>query len=94
MKTELTELTEIRNRLYDRMPSGDISAWELLQTVKLHLDELDQFIDKMDTQCVLSNVVGQSEQLQGFFDFYKKKFGGGFNTDVLEITLKQYKETL
>lgn len=42
----------------------------------------------------IHNVVGQSEQLQGFFDFYKKKFGGGFNTDVLEITLKQYKETL
>ena len=35
-----------------------------------------------------------SEQLQGFFDYYKKKFGGGFNTEVLEITLKQYKETL
>lgn len=58
-----TELTEIRNRLYDRMPSGDISAWELLQVVKLHLNELDEFIDKMDTQCVLSNVVGRSEQL-------------------------------
>jgi|DEB0MinimDraft_6_1074348.scaffolds.fasta_scaffold94465_1 hypothetical protein len=37
---------------------------------------------------------GQSEQLQGFFEFYKQKFGGGFNTDVLEITLKQYRETL
>lgn len=34
------------------------------------------------------------EQLQGFFEFYKEKFGGGFNTDVLEITLKQYRETL
>ena len=35
-----------------------------------------------------------SEQLQGFFDYYKKKFGNGFSTDVLEITLKKYKETL
>jgi hypothetical protein len=42
----------------------------------------------------LYNVVGQSEQLQGFFKFYKQKFGGGFNTDVLETTLKQYQETL
>ena len=58
-----TELTEIRNRLYDKMPSGEISAWELLKAVKLHLDELDEFIDKMDAQCVLSDVVGQSEQL-------------------------------
>jgi hypothetical protein len=42
----------------------------------------------------LFSVVGRSEQLQGFFEFYKNKFGGGFNTDVLEITLKQYQETL
>tara|TARA_R110001599_G_C11819048_1_gene616971 strand:+ start:128 stop:427 length:300 start_codon:yes stop_codon:yes gene_type:complete len=46
-------------------------------------------------QLILSGVVkSDSEQLQGFFDYYKKKFGGGFNTEVLEITLKQYKETL
>lgn len=57
------------------------------------------FNDLLQTEAInqalsLGAVVGRSEQLQGFFEFYKKKFGGGFNTTVLEITLKQYQETL
>lgn len=52
------------------------------------------FIAELKQQCNIPNVVGRSEQLQGFFKFYKQKFGGGFNTDVLETTLKQYQETL
>lgn len=39
-------------------------------------------------------LVEQHEELHGFFKYYKDKFGGGFNTDVLEITMKQYIETL
>ena len=54
----------------------------------------DSFIEDNIEQLRLYGVVGRSEQLQGFFEFYKQKFGGGFNTDVLEITLKQYQETL
>ena len=33
-----------------------------------------------------------AEELNDFFDFYKSKFGVGFQTDVLEITINQFKE--
>jgi hypothetical protein len=39
-------------------------------------------------------LIEQHGELYGFFKYYKEKFGGGFNTDVLEITMKQYIETL
>ena len=54
------------------------------------LDALDLVIKYFD----LALVVDPSEHLQAFFDFYKQKLGGGFNTDVLEIILKQYQKTL
>ncbi len=45
-------------------------------------------------QLILHGVSQRSELLQGLFQFYKGKFGGGFNTDVLETVIKQYEETL
>jgi hypothetical protein len=41
----LKELTDIRNKLYDALPSGEISAWDLIQIIKWHLNDLDTFID-------------------------------------------------
>tara|TARA_R110000851_G_scaffold282396_1_gene435917 strand:- start:49 stop:303 length:255 start_codon:yes stop_codon:yes gene_type:complete len=78
---QLKETERILKRLYQ---NGDMTpeAFTILN------DRNKQAINY--THCCESD----SEQLQGFFDYYKKKFGNGFNTDVLEITLKQYKETL
>lgn len=56
-------------------------------------DILEQYLEQ-NQALRIHDIIDQSEQLQGFFDFYKQKFGDGFNTDVLEITLKQHKETL
>lgn len=39
-------LREIRNRLYDSLPTGEIDAnasWEMLQSIKRHVGELDNF---------------------------------------------------
>ena len=39
-------LREIRNRLYDSLPTGEIDAnasWEMLQSIKRHVNELDEF---------------------------------------------------
>lgn len=41
-----SELTDIRNRLYDRIGTGEIDAWTLLSTIRNHLNELDEFIDE------------------------------------------------
>ena len=71
--------------------SYDLQEEKSEETAYWHLQKLRSEIK----QLTLTDVVkSDSEQLQGFFDYYKKKFGGGFNTEVLEITLKKYKETL
>lgn len=43
-----TELTEIRNQLYDSLPTGDIaSAYDIICRVNDHLKRLDAFIYKL-----------------------------------------------
>jgi hypothetical protein len=81
----------------------EVPNWVIVNALRCPIDaqisivaKLLQHLDRDQRAKALSmsGVVGRSEQLQGFFEFYKQKFGGGFNTDVLEITLKQYQETL
>lgn len=57
------ELLEARNKLYEALPTGKVDAFELTQAINIHLKRLDNIIDTLDTKCVLSDVVGQSEQL-------------------------------
>lgn len=40
-------ITKIRNLLYDKMPTGDVSAWDMIKLVKEHLSELDDFISSL-----------------------------------------------
>ena len=42
---ELNDLTIIRNKLYDMMPTGEIDAFDLITIIKCHLKELDFYID-------------------------------------------------
>lgn len=43
-KTPLKELINIRNKLYEELPVGDnIDAFELLQMIKWHLNDIDNF---------------------------------------------------
>ena len=67
MKT--AELTEIRNELYNAMPSGQIDAFELIKVISNHLNRLDRFIESyashppMSTeQYVLDNGMGTGTQ--------------------------------
>jgi hypothetical protein len=34
-------LSKARNELYDKLPTGDIDAFELLKLIKIHLQKLD-----------------------------------------------------
>jgi hypothetical protein len=34
-------LSELRNELYDKLPTGDVDAFELLKLIKIHLQKLD-----------------------------------------------------
>ena len=39
------KLTDIRNELYDYLPTGDLSNWDALNLISNHLGKLDNFID-------------------------------------------------
>lgn len=45
MFTLKNRLTEVRNDLYDKMPSGELKAWDLVIIIKNHLTALDEVID-------------------------------------------------
>lgn len=40
-------LTDLRNQLYNDLPTGQINSFELIKIIKNHLDELDNFIDNV-----------------------------------------------
>jgi hypothetical protein len=37
-----SSLSELRNELYDKLPTGDVDAFELLMVIKNHLQKLDE----------------------------------------------------
>lgn len=39
------DLTQIRNNLYDNMPTGEATAWRLITVINEHLKKLDEYID-------------------------------------------------
>jgi len=41
----VTKLIDIRDHLYDTLPTGHVEAWQLLEIIKKHLKELDDYID-------------------------------------------------
>jgi len=53
-----TELTKLRNELYEALPIGDLDAWKLLQVIKVHLTQLDMLIDKLPQPEVKKSVCG------------------------------------
>lgn len=46
----VSELIGLRNKLYNALPTGEIDAWELLQTIKWHCNDLDTLINKIHSQ--------------------------------------------
>jgi hypothetical protein len=45
-----TKLIDIRNNLFDKLPTGHIEAWQLLEIIKNHLKQLDDYIDNEEPQ--------------------------------------------
>lgn len=41
------KLIEIRNRLYDNLPKGEVSVFDFIKVIKEHLTELDLLIDSL-----------------------------------------------
>ena len=39
----LADIISIRNKLYEDLPTGEMNAFELLQTIKWHINELDNY---------------------------------------------------
>ncbi len=44
-KQMIEEMTALRNKLYDSLPSGEITAFELIKVIKNYLTEFDEIID-------------------------------------------------
>lgn len=45
----ITKLVDIRDHLYDMLPTGHVEAWQLMEIIKKHLKELDDYIE-LETQ--------------------------------------------
>jgi hypothetical protein len=43
--SNIQALVEIRNELYDNLPTGKVHAFDLITVIKDHLKKLDEFID-------------------------------------------------
>ena len=41
----LDDLTEIRDELYDSLPSGKLDAFNLIKEIKKHISKLDKIVD-------------------------------------------------
>ena len=39
------ELTKLRNELFDKMPTGEVSAFALIRVIQNHLNKLDKYIE-------------------------------------------------
>ena len=52
----------------------------------------DNAIKALEELQVDNTTCSKSELMNNFFEFYKSKFGNGFNTDVLQTTIIQYLE--
>lgn len=50
MKKTKEEILEIRNKLYDSLPKGQIDAFELIRLISGHVKRLDKFIDEYSNQ--------------------------------------------
>ena len=42
---ESKKLEQVRNELYNKLPSGEIDSFELIKIIKSHIDELDKIIE-------------------------------------------------
>lgn len=47
MEEGLKELIDIRNKLYDALPDGNIDAFELIQIIKWHINDIDNFCSRI-----------------------------------------------
>jgi hypothetical protein len=45
-----TKLIDIRDHLYDKLPTGNVDAHQLMVIIKNHLKELDDYIDNIDRE--------------------------------------------
>lgn len=48
-KELIQEFVDIRNRLYDELPTGEIRSWDLIEIIKWHVNALDNFGTKLET---------------------------------------------
>jgi len=43
------KLTELRNKMYDNLPIGEVESWELIEVIGSHIKELDTLIDSIQS---------------------------------------------
>ncbi len=80
----MSTLTEIRNELYDKIPSGQIDAFELIKIISAHLVKLDAYIDNSPDKQL-------RETLQWILDLKRSEFSFEEMADKIEKALNNSK---
>lgn len=39
-------LTDIRNKLYDNLPTGEVKVWDLIDLIKWHINDIDNLLQR------------------------------------------------
>lgn len=64
--TTLKRIAQIRDELYESLPTGNVDAWELLTAVKSHIAELDILMTDMNTEVSLPSPL-KEEEIEGLW---------------------------
>ena len=49
-KLPLIELIDIRNKLYEAIPTGEMNTWSLIQIIQWHCNDLDNYMSRWQAQ--------------------------------------------
>lgn len=63
-----SQLTTLRNELYDMLPTGKVEAWDMITAVKAMFERFDQVIDQQPSSSGVESA-GVKQLLEDFLDY-------------------------
>lgn len=84
---DVEELIKLRNELYEDLPKGETTAWELLSLIKVHINDLDSYINRNSPSLPQSSTSEEEKDLtpQKFLETFEGfDFDEAFTDNELE----------
>lgn len=75
------ELIDLRNKLYDELPSGEIKAWDLIQVIKWHVNDLDNYTTKLSAALQPKKDISDKELGEEAIEFAEWILNNRYNWD-------------